>query len=185
MNLTLEWNNELNEIEIPQQWIDQLQRLLVIAGEQEQVTRGEVSLTFVDDEAIRILNRDYRQLDEPTDVLSFAMNESVEEELDIVYDSLSSLELDSLAEQNELDGTLDEDEQSLWDLPEPLGDIIISLDRAKVQSEQYGHSLEREIGFLFVHGFLHLLGYDHQDDEQETVMFAKQEQILQKAGLTR
>ena len=58
-------------------------------------------------------------------------------------------------------------------------------ERAKAQSEEYGHSLEREIGFLFVHGFLHLLGYDHQTAEEEAVMFAKQEAISQQAGLTR
>ncbi|MNZ68340.1 Endoribonuclease YbeY [compost metagenome] len=66
-----------------------------------------------------------------------------------------------------------------------LGDIIISVETARAQSEEYGHSLEREIGFLFVHGFLHLIGYDHQDDETEAEMTAKQEAILQQAGLSR
>ena len=66
-----------------------------------------------------------------------------------------------------------------------LGDIIISVETAERQAEEYGHSLEREIGFLFVHGFLHLIGYDHGDEESEAVMTAKQEAVLQKAGLPR
>lgn len=179
MSLVLEWNNELNEMEIPQHWIARLEQLLTIAGEIEQIHTGEVALTFVDDEAIRILNRDYRNLDERTDVLSFAMNEAGEGEMAIVYETLE--------EQSELEGAedLEEDSTDGLEIPEPLGDIIISLDRAKAQSEEYGHSLEREIGFLFVHGFLHLLGYDHHDQEEETAMFAKQELILQKAGLSR
>lgn len=179
MSLVLEWNNELNEMEIPQEWIARLEQLLVIAGEMEQIYSGEVALTFVDDEAIRLLNRDYRNLDEPTDVLSFAMNEAGEGEMAIVYETLE--------EQSELEGAedMEEDDTGSPEIPEPLGDIIISLDRAKAQSEEYGHSLEREIGFLFIHGFLHLLGYDHRDQEEEKAMFAKQEQILQKAGLTR
>lgn len=66
-----------------------------------------------------------------------------------------------------------------------LGDIIISVEKAQQQSEDYGHSFERELGFLFVHGFLHLIGYDHQDDESEAVMTGKQEAVLQQAGLVR
>ncbi len=66
-----------------------------------------------------------------------------------------------------------------------LGDIFICVDRAKEQAEEYGHSLEREIGFLSVHGYLHLCGYDHMNPEDEKVMFAKQDEILNKAGLKR
>jgi probable rRNA maturation factor len=98
-------------------------------------------------------------LDQPTDVLSFAMQDIAEDELEIIY-------------ENEVE-------------IEPLGDIIISIPRAIAQSEDYGHSVEREIGFLFVHGFLHLIGYDHENETAEAEMFAKQENILQLAGLTR
>jgi probable rRNA maturation factor len=162
MSLTLEWNNEWEE-EISQQWIDQLTLLLNKAGEAEGVNEGEVALTFVDNKTIQELNQSYRGIDQPTDVLSFAMNDEVEDDLDIVFDTDTE------------------------DLPpsDLLGDIIISVERAKQQSEEYGHSLEREIGFLFVHGFLHLLGYDHQDEEAEKIMFAKQERILNEVGLTR
>ena len=66
-----------------------------------------------------------------------------------------------------------------------LGDVFISVDQAKKQAEDYGHSLEREIGFLAVHGYLHLLGYDHHTQEEETLMIAKQEEILAKANLER
>jgi probable rRNA maturation factor len=162
MSLTLEWNNEWEE-EISPQWIDQLTLLLNKAGEAEGVNEGEVALTFVDNKTIQELNQSYRGIDQPTDVLSFAMNDEVEDDLDIVFDT-------------------DTEELPPSDL---LGDIIISVERAKQQSEEYGHSLEREIGFLFVHGFLHLLGYDHQDEEAEKIMFAKQERILNEVGLTR
>lgn len=162
MALTLVWNNEQRRHPIPDEWTQLLEQLLAIAAESEQIKSGEVALTFVDDEQIHELNVTYRGVDSPTDVLSFAMQEEMDDELDIAF-----------AEDDE-------------DVPTALlGDIIISIDRAIAQSEEYGHSLEREVGFLFVHGFLHLLGYDHDDDEAERLMFSKQEQILQVAGLGR
>jgi len=165
MSLQLEWNNEQEAIEVPDAWIARLTELLRLAGEAEKIEDGEVALTFTDDERIHELNREYRGIDRPTDVLSFAMQEDTDEELEIVYEV--------------------EDESEPAPVADLLGDIIISVERAKAQSEEYGHSLEREIGFLFVHGFLHLLGYDHESEEEEAVMTAKQEAILQQAGLTR
>ncbi|MEX2462408.1 MAG: rRNA maturation RNase YbeY [Paenibacillaceae bacterium] len=159
MGLTLEWNNEQDVFGIAPTLIERLEKLLHVAGLQEDVATGEVALSFVTDEEIQQLNKQYRNLDKPTDVLSFAMLEMGEEEMEIIYDEPADIE--------------------------PLGDIIISIPRAIAQSEEYGHSVEREIGFLFVHGFLHLIGYDHEDEAAETVMFAKQEQILQVAGLSR
>src|SRR5690606_13004236 len=107
MGLTLAWNSELSE-DIPGHWIDKLKIILHKAGETEGVHDGEVALTFVDDETIRELNKSYRGLDKPTDVLSFAMSEQTEDEPEILYD--------------------DEDEG----YPEGnlLGDIIISVPRA-------------------------------------------------------
>lgn len=165
MSLQLVWSNEQEELEIGDSLIGLFETILAKAGEAEGVQDGEVALTFVNNERIHELNRDYRGIDRPTDVLSFAMNEGGEEEPDIVYE---------IEEEEELSG-----------LPDMLGDIIISVERAREQAEEYGHSLERELGFLFVHGFLHLLGYDHEDKEAEAVMIAKQEDVLAQVGLTR
>lgn len=115
----------------------------------------EVSITFVDDDAITDLNRDHRGLARPTDVLSF-----------------SQLEGEEMAD-------LPEGE------PVPLGDIVISLERCLTQAADYGHSLERELGFLTAHGMLHLMGYDHQNPEDEAAMMARTEEILAGLGLTR
>lgn len=165
MSLRLEWGNDQQEMEIPETWITRIEQLLQLAGEAEGITEGDVSLTFTNDEEIHQLNRDYRGIDRPTDVLSFAMQEDGTEELDILFEVESEDELDPISGM--------------------LGDIIISVEKAAAQSEEYGHSLEREIGFLFVHGFLHLIGYDHQDDATEAEMTSKQEAILQQAGLAR
>ncbi|MNI06664.1 Endoribonuclease YbeY [compost metagenome] len=165
MALKLDWNNEQDKLEIGDDLIELLTTILQKAAESEGVEEGEVALTFVDDEEIHVLNREYRRIDRPTDVLSFAMNESLDEELDIVYE-------------------VEEDEE-LDDLTDMFGDIIISVERAQAQSEEYGHSIEREIGFLFVHGFLHLLGYDHQDEASEAEMMGKQEAVLAQVGLVR
>ncbi|WP_214629958.1 rRNA maturation RNase YbeY [Paenibacillus agaridevorans] len=165
MTLQLDWNNEQDKHDIQDAWIVKLTELLQLAGEAEGLTTGEVALTFTDDEGIHALNRDYRGIDRPTDVLSFAMQEDGADELDIIF------EVEDESESDPLSGM--------------LGDIIISVERAQLQSEEYGHSLEREIGFLFVHGFLHLIGYDHQDETSEAEMTAKQEAVLSQAGLTR
>jgi probable rRNA maturation factor len=165
MSLQLAWNNEQEDFQISEELIALLEVILQKAGEAEGVTDGEVDLTFVDDEQIHELNREYRGIDRPTDVLSFAMNEITNDELEIIY------ELEEGEEQESV--------------PDVLGDIIISVPRAKLQSEEYGHSLERELGFLFVHGFLHLLGYDHQDEASEAEMMGKQEAVLAEVGLTR
>lgn len=178
MSLQLAWNNEQEEYGISEELIAKLEELLRLAGESEQITDGEVALTFVNDEAIREINKQYRGLDKPTDVLSFAMQEMGEDELEIIYDGDDG----DLSDAAALEGDEFEVEE---DFEEPLGDIIISVPRAIEQAGEYGHSVERELGFLFVHGFLHLIGYDHQSEEEEKEMFGKQEAILQKAGLTR
>jgi probable rRNA maturation factor len=134
-----------------------LEAVLEEAAKTENVT-GEVTVTFVDDERIHELNREYRSIDRPTDVLSFAMNEQGEEELEIISEE---------------------------DMPNMLGDIVISVPRAREQAEEYGHSFEREIGFLVAHGFLHLLGYDHETEAEEKEMFSRQEEILNRVQLVR
>ncbi|MBR3621397.1 MAG: rRNA maturation RNase YbeY [Clostridia bacterium] len=117
---------------------------------------AEVSVTFTDDRRIRELNREYRNIDKATDVLSFPLGENGE--YDLNHDTGAKL----------------------------LGDIVISMDHARAQSEEYGHSLEREIGFLTVHSMLHLLGYDHVNGGLEEVrMREKEETVLTKLGLKR
>ena len=118
---------------------------------------AEVSLLFVDDEEIRNLNRNYRGMDVPTDVLSFAQTETIEEEPFSEFQAAEEL----------------------------LGDIVISLPTAQRQSIAYGHTLSRELAYLAVHGMLHLLGYDHLDEEEKKIMRSKEEYFLKKQGLLR
>lgn len=118
----------------------------------------EISLTFVDDEEIQNLNRDYRQKDAPTDVLSFPMLE-IED-----FDNL-----EDLAQFG----------------PILLGDIIISMPTAKNQAKEYGHSIKREIAFLVCHSMLHLLGYDHIDEDERVQMEKMQNEIMNAVQITR
>jgi len=116
---------------------------------------AEVSLFFCSDATIRDLNRRYRKADKATDVLSFPQYRCREELLAEGDDTLL------------------------------LGDIVISLERAREQAVTYGHSLKRELGFLFTHGLLHLLGYDHEEPQGSREMRQKEENILELAGLRR
>ena len=139
----------------------------------------ELDLSIVSNEEIQALNRDYRGLDKPTDVLSFALTE-VSSEYDVDF---AHLDLTDEAEETEdLEETEFEEEEAI---PQHLGDIIISYPRAQEQAQDYGHSLDRELAFLAVHGFLHLNGYDHQTEEEAQEMFRIQEEVLTTYGLTR
>ncbi|QHE53001.1 rRNA maturation RNase YbeY [Pontibacillus sp. HMF3514] len=143
---------------VSEDYIDLIDRVLQFAAKEEDVqTEAEMSVSFVDNKEIQVVNRNYRQKDEPTDVISFAMQEEGEEEMKIIG----------------------------AEMPVLLGDIIISVDKAKEQAEEYQHSLERELSFLALHGFLHLLGYDHLNEEDEKKMFTRQEDILNAFGLKR
>ncbi|WP_314078364.1 rRNA maturation RNase YbeY [uncultured Granulicatella sp.] len=122
----------------------------------------ECCISFVSSERIREINRDFRNIDKVTDVISFALDDE-DEDMDPIKNFMAS------------------DENFVTS----IGDIIISVDRAKEQAEEYGHSLERELGFLALHGFLHLNGYDHQTEEEEKEMTGLQKEILTAYGLTR
>jgi probable rRNA maturation factor len=136
----------------------QIENILSFASKKQNVEQGsEISITFVSNESIQEINREYRQKDYPTDVISFAMEELGEGEIEVVG----------------------------ADIPRILGDIIISIPKAKEQAEEYGHSFMRELSFLAVHGFLHLLGFDHETEEDEKVMFSLQREILEEYGLKR
>lgn len=121
----------------------------------------ELSITFVDNARIREINREYRNKDQATDVISFALNDDMDDDFPINMESFA--------------GTL----------PTNIGDIIISTDKTAEQAEAYGHSFERELGFLALHGFLHLNGYDHMTEEDEKEMFGLQKEILDAYGLKR
>ena len=156
MNLVIDFIDETNKLSDDD--LGKIKQLLIYAAQVEQVEEGcEVSVTFVSNDKIQLINREYRHKDQPTDVISFAMEELGEGEM-----ALMGL-----------------------DMPRILGDIIISIPKAEEQAIEYGHSFIRELGFLIVHGFLHLLGYDHQTEEQEQMMFSRQKEILDEFGLNR
>ena len=114
----------------------------------------EVDVSLVDDETIHQVNRDYRNVDRVTDVISFAFNDDKDPK-----DQINSLDVQKM-----------------------LGEILICLPQAKRQAAEIGNSLERELSFLFTHGLLHLLGYDHMTPEDEAIMFPLQEKILSLVG---
>ena len=127
-----------------------------VLQEEKFGSNAEVSVTFVDNDAIRELNSQYRNIDRATDVLSFPLGENGE--YDVNLDTGAKL----------------------------LGDIVISIEKAVEQADTYNHSLQREIGFLTVHSMLHLLGYDHECGGLEQVrMRSKEENVLTKIGLKR
>lgn len=132
-----------------------IQKLVKEVLKEEKVRNAECNIIFVDNEKIHEINREYRHIDRVTDVISFALEDEMENEPSAQYEM------------------------------RVLGDIYISVDRAKEQALEYGHSFLREICFLVIHGMLHLLGYDHQTTEDEKIMFQKQEEVLAKYGIVR
>ncbi|WP_460321562.1 rRNA maturation RNase YbeY [Alkalibacterium psychrotolerans] len=146
---------------ITEDMVEWMEDLLNVAARKLTVQdNAEVSITVVTNEKIKEINRDYRDKDKVTDVISFAIEDDEQE----------------LFKEFDLDGIT---------IPRDLGDIFISYDKAVEQAEEFGHSVERELGFLMVHGFLHLNGYDHMTDEDEKKMFSLQEEILKEYGLKR
>lgn len=140
-----ETKEEIKELEV-------LPDLLEFAANKQQVKDVVFNIIIVDNEYIHQLNKTYRGVDRPTDVISFALE-------------------DNGACETEF-GRI-------------LGDIYISIDQARIQAKEYGHSLKRELAFLSIHGFLHLLGYDHMSEEEEKEMFGRQEWILNEYGIKR
>ncbi len=123
-------------------------------GELYGLDNAEVSVTLTDNEHIHTINKKYRNIDRPTDVISFALNESDEPK---IADEKVNV----------------------------LGDVIISVERAKEQATEYGHSLKREVSFLMVHGMLHLLGYDHIEEADRIEMEKEQRYVMEKLGVPR
>jgi len=150
MNILI--NNSQEKIVIDDSINELIEKVVLECLKEEgKGTDYEVSVTFVDDEEIRELNREYRNVDKSTDVLSFPLDES---EFDIPVDTL-------------------------------LGDIVISAETAKRQSEEYGHSLEREIAYLTAHSMFHLMGYDHMKEDEKKIMRAKEKKVMNSLGIFR
>ena len=132
--------------------INDLKKVIEYVLKHENVSNAIMNVIIIDNDKIHKINREYRGIDRPTDVISFALEDS------------EGVELENYR---------------------ILGDIYISIDKVKEQAKSYGHSERRELAFLTVHGFLHLLGYDHMEPDEEKIMFAKQEEILNGFGITR
>ena len=137
-------------------WLERLNAILPLYAEQEGLPDELViGLTFCDDDAIRAINKEYRGIDRATDVLSFPL-----------YERDDEIEL--------LDGEL-----------APFGDIVLSVPHAQAQAAEYGHSVEREVCYLVVHGLMHLAGYDHIEPDDKVEMRAEEEALLNAVGVTR
>ena len=154
--------------QVSEEILKQTQEILEFAAQKTGKENKEMAVTFVSNARSHELNLEYRDTDRPTDVISL----EYKPELDIAVDEEDLLEHPELAEM-------------LEDFDAYIGELFISVDKAREQAEEYGHSFEREMGFLAVHGFLHINGYDHYTPEEEAEMFGLQEEILTAYGLTR
>lgn len=137
-------NNDINTSE--------LEDYIKYVVKELDIENAIFNIIFIDNKEIRDINREYRNVDRETDVISFAL----EDNMDVVYEDFRL-----------------------------LGDIYISYEKAIEQAELYNHSVKREVFFLATHGILHLLGYDHMDEDDEKVMFGKQNELLDGYGITR
>jgi len=155
MDLIIDFLDETATVK--EEYFNLIRKVLEIAAQQERIKESEISVTFVDNKRMQEINYMYRQINQPTDVLSFPMEEPILDETRVIKCKTHGM----------------------------LGDIIISIPKTKEQAKRYGHSFDREISFLTVHSFLHLLGYNHQTDEMEKIMFEKQNEILTICGLKR
>lgn len=154
--------------QVSEEILKQTQEILEFAAQKTGKEKKEMAVTFVSNARSHELNLEYRDTDRPTDVISL----EYKPELDIAVDEEDLLDHPELAEM-------------LEDFDAYIGELFISVDKAREQAEEYGHSFEREMGFLAVHGFLHINGYDHYTPKEEAEMFGLQEEILTAYGLTR
>lgn len=162
MKAEIIFEDNQEKVEVHDGLYDLIERVANTVLEQEAFAHEcEVSVLFVDDEEIRTYNHEHRGIDKATDVLSFPMLE---------YDE---------------DGEILSEDVGFGDVL-LLGDIVLSLEHAEAQAQEYGHSFEREVGFLTAHSMLHLLGYDHEEDEESRLcMREKEEKALSALGLVR
>ena len=162
-------DNRQEKINVDEKLVDLLKSVIEFALKEEEVdVPSEVSLLFVDNEEIREINNETRGIDKATDVLSFPMLDY--EEKKVFKEMYKNYEFS----QSDFDG----DELV-------LGDVVLSLERALEQSQEFNHSFEREPSYLVVHSILHLLGYDHMEEDDKVVMRKREEEILTKLNITR
>ncbi|MCI9503299.1 MAG: rRNA maturation RNase YbeY [Hungatella sp.] len=165
MTINIEYEAE-KKLGLP--WQEIIEEIVEAALDYENCPyEAEVNVVLTDNQCVREINREYRGIDSPTDVLSFPM---VEYETPSDFRHVEEMFADCF---NPETGEL------------MLGDIMISVDKAEEQADLYGHSLERELAFLTAHSMLHLFGYDHMDEAERAVMERKQEEILENRGYTR
>ena len=165
MTITIEYEAQ-KQLDLPYREI--VEEIVLAAMDYEECPyEAEVNVILTDNPAIQEINREHRQIDAPTDVLSFPM---VDYETPSDFDHVEEAAEDYF---NPETGEL------------MLGDIVISVDKVEEQAEQYGHSQKRELAFLVAHSMLHLFGYDHMEEEERLVMEQKQREILESRGYTR
>ena len=165
MTITIE---EETEVTFTFDYCKLAEEVITFALDEESFPyEAEVNLTLVDNDAIWEINREYRNIDRPTDVLSFP---------NVDYEAPADFE----GIEDSVEDYFDPETGELC-----LGDIVISIDKVYEQAQEYGHAPLREFAFLVAHSMLHLLGYDHMEPDEAEVMEAKQEEILTKLGITR
>ena len=142
-----------NNTEKKVEFVDQIVEIIEYTLKKEDCENGVLNVIFVDNEEIHRINKEYRNIDRVTDVISFALEDEKELKNPTGY--------------------------------RILGDIYVSLEKCEEQAKEYGHSFQRELCFLCIHGTYHLLGYDHMTEEEEKVMFTKQEEVLDAFQITR
>lgn len=162
-------DNRQEKLEVEDDFVDQLKKVIEFTLKEEEVNiECEISLVFVDNDEIKQINNDTRKINKETDVLSFPMleyeNQKVFKEMYKGYKfSQSDFDGDELV----------------------LGDVVLSLEKALEQSKEFNHSFEREASYLVVHSILHLLGYDHMEDDEKKIMRSREEEILNKLNIPR
>ena len=169
MTVNIEYETD---IELKLDYEDIINKVVEAAADYENCPyEAEVNVVLTDNDSIHVINKETRNVDAPTDVLSFPM---------IEYNVPA--DFDSLEEEMELNpgDYFNPDSGELM-----LGDIVISVEKVMEQAEKYGHSQERELAFLVAHSMMHLFGYDHMETDEAKVMEAKQEDVLRTLGISR
>lgn len=161
--------NMQNKIEVSEELKKQIGAVIDFALKEEDLNQSyEISVLLVDNEEIKTINREHRNIDKVTDVLSFPMLDYPKGRV------FKDVYKDFIFGKTFLDG------ENLV-----LGDMVLSLEKAREQSEEYGHSFSREVFYLIIHSVLHLLGYDHMNEEEKTLMRLREEDILRKLNIMR